>query len=65
MKVLFVVYHPVDPYIVAETVRRIEKEGGNCFFAIVEKENIIENIVDSFGFNYEVIGSSKNSLLVN
>ena len=61
MKVLFIVYHPVDPYIVFETAAKIEKDGGETFFIIVEKENIIKKIVDSKGFKNKVIGESKKS----
>jgi len=61
MKLLVVVYHPVDPYIIFETARKIENSGGKSFFVIVEKEGIIKNIVDSFGFENKVIGSNKVS----
>lgn len=63
MKVLFVVYHPVDPYIVFETAKRIESEGGKSFFVIVEKEGIIKSIVDSYSFDNKVIGTAKKSFL--
>ena len=61
MKVIFLVYHPVDPYIVFETAKNIEKEGGKSFFIIVEKEGIIKKIVNSYGFKNKVIGTSKDS----
>ncbi len=61
MKVLFVVNHPVDPYIVFETARRIEEDGGQCFFVIIEKEGIIKDIVDSYNFENKVIGTAKAS----
>mgnify|MGYP002713143055 CR=1 FL=1 len=61
MKVLFINYHPVDPYIVFNTAKAIENDGGETFFLIVEKENIIKTIVDSNGFDNEVIGSAKVS----
>ncbi len=63
MKVLFIVYHPVDPYIVFETAKSIEKNGGEVLFAIVEKEGIIEKIVKAKGFKNKVIGSSKESFV--
>ncbi len=63
MKILFVLYHPVDPYIVFESARRIEESGGETFFLIVEKEDIIKKIVDAHSFKNKVIGRGKNSFL--
>lgn len=63
MKVLFIVYHPVDPYIVFETAKKIEENKGESFFIIIEKENIIKRIVDSKGFKNKVIGHSKKTVV--
>ncbi|MDY7394086.1 DUF354 domain-containing protein [Aureibaculum sp. 2210JD6-5] len=63
MKVLFIVYHPVDPYIVFETAKKIENEDGKCLFVIIEKEGIIKRIIDSYGFNSVVIGNSSESFI--
>ncbi len=63
MKVLFIVYHPVDPYIVFETAKQIEKKGGKVFFFVVEKEGIIKTIVDANNFENVVIGKSKESFI--
>ncbi len=63
MKVLFIVYHPVDPYIVFETAKKIEEEGGKVFFIVVEKEGIIKTIVDTYNFENSVIGKSRNSFV--
>lgn len=59
MKVLFLVFHPVDPYITFETAKNIELKGGEVFYGIVEKEGIIKKIVDNYKFNNRVIGVSK------
>jgi len=61
MKILIIVYHPVDPYIIFETARKIEENGGKAFFVIIEKEGIIKDIVDSYNFDNEVIGETKIS----
>ena len=61
MRILFIVYHPVDPYIAFETARKIEEEGGSTYFIIIEKEGIIKKIVDSYGFSNTVIGKNKDS----
>ncbi len=63
MKVLFLVYHPVDPYVAFQIARNIQGEGGEVFFIIVEKEGIIKKIVDAAGFKSSVIASSKKSFL--
>ena len=63
MRVLFVLYHPVDPYIVFESARKIEESGGETLFLIVEKEDIIKKIVDSHSFKNVVIARAKKSFL--
>ncbi len=63
MRILFLVYHPVDPYIVFEAAKAIEDKGGKVFFIIIEKEGIIKQIVDAKGFDNKVIASSKKSFL--
>lgn len=63
MRIIFIVQHPVDPYIIINTAKSIKKKGGSVYFIIVEKENIIENIVDSHGFLFTVVGRSKKSFV--
>ncbi|RPD98007.1 DUF354 domain-containing protein [Aureibaculum marinum] len=63
MKVLFLVYHPVDPYITFETAKRIEENGGEVFYGIIEKEGIIKKIIDDYKFNNQTIGVSKPSFI--
>jgi len=63
MKVLFIVYHPVDPYIVFETAKQIERKGGKALFFVVEKEGIIKRIVDDNNFENIVIGKSRDSFI--
>jgi len=63
MKVLFIVYHPVDPYITFSSAESIKKNGGECFYLIVEKEGIIKKIIDQAGYESKVIGSSKTSFV--
>lgn len=63
MKVLFIVYHPVDPYITFSSAESIKKNGGECFYLIVEKEGIIKKIIDLKGYESKVIGISKTSFV--
>lgn len=63
MRVLFLVYHPVDPYVAFQIAKNIQDDGGAVFFIIVEKEGIIKKIVDAAGFKSRVIASSKKSFL--
>ncbi len=63
MKILFIVYHPVDPQIVIETAKKIERSGGTVLFVVIEKEGIIKDIIDSYNFKNEVIGVSKKSII--
>lgn len=61
-KILFVVYHPVDPQVVIPFAKKVVESGGEVFFAIVEKENIIAKIINSHNFQYKVIGAAKSNL---
>lgn len=63
MKVLFVVNHPVDPYVVFNCANAIIDQGGDVFFLIIEKESIIKDIIEANGFRNTVVGSSKQSFL--
>ncbi len=63
MKVLFVCFHPVDPLVVINSAKKIEKKNGKVLFIIIEKEGIIKNIVSSYGFNNKVIGINKKSVI--
>ena len=62
MKILFVVNHPVDPYIVLHLARSIEKDGGEVLFAVIEKEGIIKAILDSYNLPNILIGRTKKTL---
>jgi hypothetical protein len=61
MRVLFLIFHPVDPYIVFETAKQVENSGGKTIFLVIEKEDIIKKIIDSRGFENKVIGKNKKS----
>ncbi len=63
MKIIFIVQHPVDPYVIINTAKEIQKDGGEVFFVIVEKEKILKSIVDSYGFKNVVIGRSKETFV--
>jgi len=55
MNVLFAVFHPPHPYIVRNVAEILTKKGHKCAFIVHEKENIIEDIIKSFGFEYFVV----------
>lgn len=55
MNILFAAFHPVDPYIVQHVARALEIKGHKVLFIIHEKENIIQEIVKTFGYHYYTI----------
>lgn len=67
MKIVFIVYHPVDPQVVRFMSQKLIERGHSVLFLIYEKENIIEKIVSSYGFRYEVVGKNptKNRIVKN
>ena len=63
MRIVFVVYHPVDPNITFSIASDVIQNGGDCMYLIVEKEGIIEEIVKQKGYKYKVVGSSSETVL--
>jgi predicted glycosyltransferase len=62
MKILFSTFHPVDPQVVRYVAEKLQQNGHDIFFVVVEKEGIIYDIINSYGFKVKKIGKSKNSL---
>ena len=60
MRILFTVFHPDNPQIVKFVAKILSKNGHNIKFAIFEKENIIQSIIESYGYDFQVVGVLKN-----
>lgn len=56
MKVLFPVYHPVDPQVIRFVTSELIKKNHQILIAVFEKEGIIEEIVKSFNLPYQIVG---------
>lgn len=63
MRVLFATFHPVDPQVVRYVAKNLIYNGDKILFTVVEKENIINDIIKSYGFPSKIIGKNKKSLL--
>lgn len=62
-KILFPAFHPVDPQIVRHVAHKLRHNGYDVLFVVVEKEGIIYDLINSYGFRVKKIGKSRNSLL--
>lgn len=58
MKVLFNVGHPAQVHLFKNLLWNLEKKGHICKITAVEKE-VSLNLLDAYGFEYDVVGSSK------
>jgi len=63
MNILFACFHPVDPQIVKNLAQELIIKNHKVLFTIVEKENIIQNIVKSYNLPTVIIGKAKKSLI--
>lgn len=58
MKILFLLRHPVDTLICRRLKSELERSGHRLYFSIVERENIIQQILDHHGIEYTYLGES-------
>ena len=59
MKVLFACFHPVDPYVAKYIAIELSRKNHSVLFAVVEKENIINEIIKTFNLPSIIIGKSR------
>jgi len=62
MRILFAAFHPVDPQVVSVVARNLMTDGHQVLFAVVEKEGIICDIVNSYGFRIKKVGRNRKSI---
>lgn len=60
-RVLFIVYHPVEPHIYNRICKKLNSQKFDAKFVIFEKEDLIEKITKSFGISYYKIGKTINN----
>ena len=56
MNILVVNFHPVDSHFYKNIGLTLKKHGSDVLFLVLEKENIVEKIAKSYGFNTIKIG---------
>ena len=61
MKILFSVQHPADFQVVKFIAQELARKGNQILFTVIERENIIERMVITYGFSSEIIGEIKLS----
>lgn len=61
MRISFNICHPAQVHLFKYAIRNLEKKGHQCKITAVDKE-VSLNLLDVYGFEYEVVGSEKDSL---
>ncbi|MBA7530000.1 hypothetical protein ES705_22202 [subsurface metagenome] len=63
MKILFFNYHPVDPQLYKNAAKTLQEKGNDVLFIILEKENIVKKLANSYGFRTIIVGKIHKSLV--
>ncbi len=61
MKILFNIGHPAQVHLFKNAIWALEKKGHDCKITTVDKE-VSLNLLDAYGFEYNVVGSAKPTL---
>lgn len=61
MRILFNIAHPGQVHLFKNAIWALEKRGCDCKITIVDKD-VSLNLLDAYGFEYDVVGSAKPSL---
>lgn len=61
MRVLFNMAHPAQVHFFSNAIKILENKGHKCKITTINKD-VSLNLLGSYGFDYEVVGSSKPSL---
>jgi predicted glycosyltransferase len=62
MKILLLLRHPVDTMICNRLKQGLEEKGHEIIYAVIEKENIIQEILDYQNIDYHYIGHTEQGL---
>jgi len=63
-KILFVIYHPVEPHFYFNISRNFDKEIFEIKFAIFESEGIVEKLTKFYQVPYYIIGKTINNRIL-
>ena len=61
MKILFNIGHPAQVHLFKNLIWHLEKRGHQCKITTIDKE-VSLYLLNSYGFDYEVVGTAKSSL---
>lgn len=61
MRIFFNICHPAQVHLFKNVIWNLEKRGHECKITAVDKE-VSLNLLDIYGFKYDVVGSEKRSL---
>ncbi len=61
MRIFFNICHPAQVHLFKNAIWILNKRGHECKITAVDKE-VSLNLLDAYGFKYDVVGSEKNSL---
>jgi len=61
MKILFNTGHPAQVHLFKNVIRNLEKNGHECKTTAIDKD-VSLNLLNAYGFDYEVVGSAKSGL---
>lgn len=62
MRILYNICHPAQVHLFKNAIWDLEKRGHKCKITAVDKE-VSLNLLDVYGFDYDVVGNEKDSLL--
>ncbi len=62
MRILFNIAHPAQVHLFKNLIWSLEKRGHKCKITAVNKD-VSLNLLKSYGFDYELVGNAKSSLL--
>lgn len=62
MRILFNIGHPAHVHLFKNLIWNLEKKGHECKITTIDKE-IAVYLLDVYGFNYDIIGSAKSTLI--
>ena len=61
IKILFNIGHPGQVHLFKNLIWKLEEKGHDCKITTIDKE-VSLNLLDAYGFEYDVVGSAKPSL---
>ncbi|AKB24400.1 hypothetical protein MSMTP_0931 [Methanosarcina sp. MTP4] len=61
MRILFNICHPAQVHLFKYVIRGLENKGHECKITAIDKD-VSLNLLDAYGFDYEVVGSARSGL---